>query len=467
MTSLLLLLPPLAIAAEPPLPQHAVGIPVGAVQAALDGREAAPDPRVLAPPAQLLERPLGPLRPAPDKQLYGGRMDNHVDSANFTVAWTDGDATQDVAEQASDALEAAWQALVEEQGWQQPVSSDRFMLWVLLDPGLSGTGLTTEYASTDFPDGYPVIYLNPDYAYHSSFFDSLATHEFAHALQYGQRDWNGSATDSWYWEASAEWMAEQAQPALNVYAWSVYYYSTQPWFRYDSMDNQHQYGMCVLNAYAEEALMGEEGLREIWELSAERTGQSWLDILEEYLAIPATDLWGGMTGAMGNELLFESRLYEPVLIDGLVTDGFEGEVAMLGTDYFEISEAATVSVEAAEDGDVVLISGPDGWGSSLQLAAGDVLGVIGGSEPTARYRLLLGPPEGGQDTDTPTDSDPPVGNPGDGLGGDDGGCGCASGGAPALWLGWLGMGWLGVRRRGMRALPPHPRPLSPRGEGGP
>jgi hypothetical protein len=446
MTGLLLLLTAQALAQQPPLPSHAVGIPVGEVHAALDGRGAAPDPRILTPPPQLLERPAGPLPPAPDKLLYGSRMDNHVDSANFTVAWVDGDGTQAVAEQASVALEAAWQALVSEQGWPQPVSSDRYMLWVLLEPELAGTGLTTEYTSTDFPDGYPVIYLNPDYAYHSDFFESLATHEFSHALQFGLRDWSGEATDSWYWEASAEWMAELARPELNVYAWSVYYYSTQPWFRFDAMENQHQYGMAVLNAAIEEQLTGDGGVLSVWELSAERTGQSWLPILEEHLEISATDLWGGMTGAMGNALLRESVYYEPVLIDGYVTDGFEGEVAMLGTDYFEVQEAATVSVEAVVDGQVVLISGPDGWGDSLQLSAGDVVGVIGASEPTARYRLLLGPPQGGQDTGFPTDSDPLADNPGGGLGDDGGGCGCGAAGGTALWLGWLGLGWFGVRR---------------------
>jgi hypothetical protein len=444
MPGLLLLLTPAVLAHPPPLPQPAVGIPMHEVHAALDGRAPAPDPRVLEPPPQLLERPSQPPPPAPDKQLYGGRMDNHVDSANFTVAWTDGDATQAVAEQASAAMEAAWQALVEEQGWQPPVSSDRYMLWVLLEPDLSGTGLTTEYTSADFPQGYPVIFLNPAYANHSDFFDSLSAHEFAHALQYRLRDWDGTDTDSWYWEASAEWMSEQARPELNVYAWSVYYYSTQPWFRFDSTENEHQYGMSVVNAYIEEALSDEDGLREVWELSEQRTGQPWDAILAEYLGVPATDIWGGFTGAMGNEALRESALYEPVLIDGYATDGLEGEVAMLGTDYFELREDATVSVEAVVDGEVVLISGPDGWGDSLQLGGGDVLGVIGATEPTAGYRLIVV-------EDSPdTGDDGPADNPGGGLGGQRGGCGCDTSGGAALWLGWLGLGWLRVRRREAR-----------------
>jgi len=441
MTPLILTAAALSMAAPP---QPAVGIPVHAVHAALDGRAPAPDLRVLQAPPELGPPLASPAMPSPDKLLYGTRMDNHVDSENFTVAWRDGDGSVAVAEQASEAMEAAWQVFIDDQGWRQPVSSDQYMLWVLLDPGLSGTGLTTEYSSGDFPDGYPVIFLNPGYAHHSAFFDSLCTHELAHAIQYALRDWDGSDADSWYWEASAEWMSEQARPELNVYAWSVYYYSTQPWFRFDSTDNQHQYGMSVVNAYIEEVLGDGDSLRSTWELSEQRTGVGWDLILAESIGIEAAEIWGGFSGAMANGQLRESAIYEPVLIDGPVSDGLEGEVAMLGTDYFSVTERVTVSVEALDAGGVVLASGPHGHGASVQVEFGDVVGIVGASEPTARYRISVGAPVDVQDTadtgfDTPTQQ----------WGERQGGCGCGSPAAASGWL--LGLPLLlGIGRRRRR-----------------
>ena len=431
----LLLLAPTVLANEPPAPPWVPDIPMAAVHAAIDGRAPSPHVRVLEPPPQLLLSP-GPPPPFPDKQLYGGRMDHHVDSTNFTVAWAEGDATQVDGELASQALEAAWQALVEEQAWQPPASSDTYMLWVILDPSLGGTGLTTEYTSPDFPDGYPVMFLNPTYTYDTDFFESLSAHEFSHALQFALRDWAGSASDAWYWEASAEWMAELARPELDVYAWSAAHYSSHPWYRFDSVDDYHQYGMCVLNAYVEEHLTGDGGVRAVWELSAERTGNSWDEVLVEALGVSAGDVWGGFTGAMGNQLLGESSFYEPVLSDGYAEDGLEGEVAMLGTDYFEILQDATVTVVATVEGEKVLISGPGEWGTTLNMGAGEVLGVTGVTEPTADYRLTVEPSTVERDTGDTGDPDKPE---------EPGGCACGGGVGGTFWVGLLALGW--TRRR--------------------
>jgi hypothetical protein len=447
MTALPLLLLASVQASVLDLPPDAREIPMHAVHAALAGRAPALDPRILTPPPQLLERPGGPLPPFSDKPVYGGRMDNHVDSENFTVAWADGDASQAVAEQASEALELAWQVFVDEQGWTQPISSEQFLLWVVLDPGLSGTGLCTEYSSSEFPQGYPVIYLNPSYAHHPAFFDALATHEFGHALQFALRDWRSQGSEAWYWEASAEWMTEQARPELDTYAWSVTYYSDRPWYRYDSTEDYHHYGMCALNAYIEEHMGDADTLLSIWEQGGEMSGSPWLPILEASLGATPSEIWGGFTGHMSNELLAESGLYDPVLIDGSAQDGLEGEVAMLGTDYFSISEDATVSLQATVEGEELVLSGPRSWGDSIQLRAGDVVGVVGLSEPTAHYRLEIGPPEAWDTGEALDTEDDHGGNAG--FGRDSKGCGCASPGhaMASWWLSCLWLTWLCWRRR--------------------
>jgi len=431
-------------------------IPMDAVFDALAGRGPAPDLRVVQAPVQLdgLARP--PL-PFPEKQLYGGRMDNHVDSENFTVAWNHGEATQEVGELVSQTMEEAWQALVEEQDWTQPVSSDIYMLWVLLDPWLNGTGLTTVYNTELYPQGYPVIYINPYYVFDEAFFRSLCAHEFNHALQFALRDWSSGEDESWYWEASAEWGAELALPDENAYANSSVYYSWYPWYRYSSTEDYHQYGMFVLNAYLEEHVTGSGGMRRIWELSTERAGVDWADILAESAGESAADIWGGFTAAMGNDGLREQALYEPVLIDGTLSDGFEGRVALLGTDYFTVDQRASVSVSTSVQGEEVMISGPSGWGAVIDVSPGDVLGITGLSDPDAGYLVSFGDPleqDTGGDGDSgelaDTGGRPPSldsGPAGDRpfQTGDDAACGCGTGAGGAAWLALLFAGLL--RRR--------------------
>ena len=110
-------------------------------------------------------------------------------SANFAVGWEEGQGTEDDADRALEALEQAWSALIEEQQWRQPKSSETHLIWVIFNRNLGGTGLTTSYTDSNFPDGYPVIYLNPDYSDLEDFWASLSAHEFAHAIQYAYRDY--------------------------------------------------------------------------------------------------------------------------------------------------------------------------------------------------------------------------------------------------------------------------------------
>jgi len=431
----LFLMAPPAAALEPGPGLH--DIPMGQVFEALAGLAPPPHPRVVEPPPQL-RSPSPVPSPFPDKQVYGGRMDHWVDSANFTVAWNGGDASQAEAELASGALEAAWQALVEDRGWTLPVSSDRFLLWVVLEPTLGGTGLTTEYTSIEFPDGYPVIYLNPTHAPYTQFFESLCAHELSHALQFALRDWDVGDQEAWYWEASAEWMAELARPELEAYAQSSYYYSTQPGYRFDSTENYHQYGMFPLNAAVEELMVGDGAVRAVWELSAERTGEPWHTILAEALGRSEGEIWAVFTGAMGNGTLSESSLYTAVQDMGFAGDGLEGELPMLGTDYYEIPRDCSVTVEPTVAGDRLMLAGPHDFGTTISLREGEFLAVTGLTEPTASYRLTLG--------ELAFDSGDTGLNPDK----ERGGCSCG-GGAHAAWLGLFGLPWALHRRRGQRS----------------
>ena len=379
-----------------------IDCPMAAVLAALAGQGEAPDPRVLVAPPGI---GVGiPAPPASGKGPYGSWSGPALSTDNFFIVWEGGEATEADALLAAEALEATWSALVETAGWQQPVSSDDYLLWVVMTPDLSGTGLTTEYFTDDYPDGYPVIYLNPYYSWEEDFFTSLAAHELNHALQYARRTWTADAAEAWYWEASAEWGAELALPTVDAYAAQSVYYSSYPWYRFDSTDSYHHYGMFVLNAYIEEYLTGAGGMADIWALSEQRTGAGWHDIIAESLSMEAGEIWAGFAAAMGNNQLRESDLYADVLVDGAVTDGLSGRVALLGTDYFVAEDDHTLSA-AAPSGEAVILSSPQGAGTSIQIRAGDIVAVTGLTDGGADYTLALDAPGTPEDTGHDEDTD--------------------------------------------------------------
>jgi hypothetical protein len=400
------------------------GASVGEVFEVLEGREAPFAEHVLVPPPQLSGRP-GPKPPGSDKAIYGERMDNHLDSANFTIAWADGQATRGDAEDTAAGMEAAWQALVEEQGWTQPISSDRYLLWVILESDVDYAGYTTYYWTDDYPDRYPAIYLNTDYAQHEDWWQSACAHELAHALQQAIRERSGRY-ESWYWEASAVWMEELARPELDQYGWVSEYYVEEAHRRYDSTTNSHEYGMFLLNAYIEEHLTGAGGLLSIWQHASEHQGDDWAEVLEGALGLPPAELWAGFVNATIAGDLAESRLYSDVEHDGDLYDGLEGCVAVLGTEYYRMPRDGTVTVEARDEGEEFYIAGPEGWGTTLALSRGDIVGVLTPVEPSAGYFLWVEFEEEPVDTGDWEESEDWYGS---------GGCGCAAG------SGSQGLGW--------------------------
>lgn len=302
-------------------------------------------PRASAPP------------PAAGKATYGEDLPYAVDSANFTVQWEDPTVDPARAGAISAQLEAAWTRLVEEQGWDAPVSADRWRLWVILDPALGGSGYTTEYVTDDYPEGYPVMWVNPSYELDTPAFGlSVAVHEFGHALQFRHRDWAPGDGETWFWEASAEWTAELGAPDLDTYALSSYWYAADPTVAYSRSAAGHAYGMFIVPAWLEEHGGGE--LRGVW---AGQSGQGWEDVLADAAGRPFSEVVVETAGAYGARALAESDLYyapEPTPIDGPSALRTETVAGRLGTWYYEVdpgpdgrfwSEGA-VEVRYARDG---------------------------------------------------------------------------------------------------------------------
>jgi hypothetical protein len=321
------------------------------------------------------------------KGRYGQAWPNEASSANFLVVWEDGHGNSTLAQQTLDVLEKSWEALTVELGWKIPVSSDDYLLWVILTPELSGTGFTTSYSSSDFPDGYPVIYLNPNYADNTDFWASLSAHEFAHALQYAHRKYTTNEEEPWYWEASAEWQAELALPMVNAYGAQSWYYSEQTHFRYSSMENSHQYGMFLLNAYLEEHLTGPGGIKAIWELAAEAPNKGWDSLIPESTGLSFVEIFGGFTQTMTAMNLQDADHYYPPKRQGVLAEDSSGELAYLGTHYWKVTEDFLV----ASEGEVQLASAT-GFGQQVTVRAGEKIAVTGlNATKLADYQLILSP----------------------------------------------------------------------------
>ena len=354
----------------------------------------------------------------PGKARYGEAWPNEAASDNFLVVWENNNGNNALANRTLDTLERTWKALVDEADWQQPVSSEDYLLWVVLSPELSETGFTTSYTSSEFPKGYPVIYLNPNYAQDTRFWDSLSAHEFAHALQYVHRSYSTNLEEPWYWEASAEWLAELALPEVNAYGAQSWYYAEQSHFRYSSMENAHQYGMFVLNAHIEEHLTGPGSVKSIWELAAQNPNKNWDELLSEGLNEPISTLFAGFTQSMATMNLKDAIHYYAPKSNGILLDQSAGRLPYLGTHYWKATTDAWVTVE----GEVILASEKN-LGDQVVVFAGENLAVTGLNKVSlTNYTLTLAPiPEDsgivdsgeGADTGTPEKETP-------------GGCACDS-----------------------------------------
>ena len=372
---------------------------------ALQGRAAPTFPAMVERPS-FIHPPRHP--PPPDRTIYGTSWDNHIETAHFTIQWWSDSVSESQARASAEALEMGWQAFIEEQGWKPPVSSDSHYIWVLLDPDLgSTTGYTTEYVDSNYPEGLPVIYLNPTTLrdFGEPFYTSLCVHELMHAIQYGTRDYSwaddSSDTENWYWEASATHASELADPSVDGHQYASAWYADQPHLRYDSYVGSHQYGMFVFNAWLDEH-HGAGTMQAVWTQAESMSGTPWPDIIEATTGSTAAQSWAGFTHAYGNEQMEESDLYGPVTTEGALEDGSQGRLDQLGTHYWTVSADVVVT----PDSDDIILAGALEPGASVRTHASTRLSVTALNDGT-KYALSVSLPGSAGDTGASSGSDEP------------------------------------------------------------
>lgn len=329
-----------------------------------------------------------------------------METTNFTLQWEDASLDSDRVSALAAALEQGWQVLITEQGWPQPTSTDQYLLRVTLDPGLSGSGYTTVYTSDDYPQGYPVIYLNPSYLEdeYEAYARSVAIHELAHTLQYVLIDWTELVVGAmWYWEATAEWLPEIAAPELDTYALSTYWYARYPNGDFDTFYNYHPYGMVFLNACLDEYY--DADFLAIWQAGSPEGG--WDTVIADAVGEDFATIITTCSAAYAAGELRESALYEPIT-PITPTDGRVLDLGLYGTWFYQTAAPLQVSGPA----EVVYLDD-----------AGQDTGGIAAITRIAEGDIVLGAP-----ADTGADKPTPAG------------CGCNSStplGGAGLWLALL------------------------------
>lgn len=415
-------------------------------------------------------------------------------SEHFSVEY-DAAVPDATAEKFANALEEGYDAMVNELGWTRLEGDDRYYILAYISED-SGDGA---YTTVDYcQDGrawmpYIVTYQNV-FSGMGTWYEDMSVHEFNHAQQFNY----GFAHEFWWWEATATYIQESAQPSNNW--WSQYInggFSTQPWVsmrassQSDAAQFWHMYGMAVWGFYLDEHVDGHELVRETWEEIVGNRGQ-YDTTMEEVLTELGYDfeaLYLDFVIQSGQMNYREHNLMETPNRSGSVTSlPAGGEPSSkerpkgLGQNYINVNPN-TATEELPDllfkfggdpEGDfrvflvgyndqvpevVVPIEILDGVGEGVLEGFGefdDVLAVItpmGDVRGTFNYGwamegALVNPPEEEEPEDNkPTDEGETIeGDQPLNIGGD---CGCASraggaGGAAGLALGALA---LGARRR--------------------
>lgn len=408
--------------------------------------------------------------PPEERVIYGTPYANHVETEHFTINWERGLAYGGGAERAGEALEAAWTYFVDEAGWTPPVSSDRYYLWVLLVDDLDGTGLTTEYYTEEYPEGFPVIFLNGSWAPDEPFWESLTIHEFHHTLQYAVRDYDGEgAVESWYWEASATWAASLVVPDSAAVDYIAPWYGDQADLAYLSTEGSHQYGMYVFNAWLDTDGVGPGTMQAAWDAGAVDQDADWRTLLERASGVPAATLWSGFAGAYGNDTYGRSAAWQdPVVVEIQAGGSWSGSADELGTVYYRATEPLVAEGHWTHGSDPSAATGSGPFGIAdgpWTLAAGDTLALTTTTGTLCGWSLTTtsldgdtgdtGEPEDSGDTGRADDSEAGEGEPQacacDGTGG--------GGLATSVWVaGWV---WAQSRRRWPGGAPHAQRPSPP------
>lgn len=200
-----------------------------------------------------------------DDEGFDGVFDQTRTSAHYVLAWDAAnsaivDGTIDTYES---ALEASWEAEVENLGWSAPDETDTCLMTVLITEFPTSWGDTGGYTNVLQTGTVPFMVLNTDWLQYGDIWtQTLVAHEFNHASQFSY-DVFWEESDWWYWESTAEWVPDEVYDDADTYIWSLWSYLYAPELGLESTEEYVDYGHFAFNTVLAEQLSA-DAVRQIW-----------------------------------------------------------------------------------------------------------------------------------------------------------------------------------------------------------
>jgi len=227
------------------------------------------------------------------------------ESANFAVKWQSASLTEEQAQTVLDTLEATWVKYAS-LGHAGPTGTETYKLNAYVhgiedNPPIDFDG---GYASLD-DQGYPYFVISSNIIDDG---DEVVQHVTAHELYHDyQLSLSAFADQSgyWFWEATADWAAQETFPALaRPYAFVGAYalatelalFSAGDPFGEDPIAGVHQYGSSIFERYLTDRLDDPTLVPRAWMESG--PGDDPLEVMDGLL--PAGAIEGGLAGAFAD-----------------------------------------------------------------------------------------------------------------------------------------------------------------------
>jgi uncharacterized protein (TIGR03382 family) len=233
--------------------------------------------------------PVKQLRAGATKLVRDGFPGPHQarTSANFAVQWRDAAVTDAQAQQILDAAEQGFSLYTGAFAQTPPSGSDAYLINIYVSasaqdsPSIDFDG---GYAWSD-DEGYPYVVLSAALLTDGPNLVDTTVHELYHDFQITA---GAFATQYWYWEATAEWAAQELLPESNVayvfigaYALAeelpIFYWSDP--LAGDPVVGVHQYGAASLPNYLTSSMQDRSLVPATW-----RTGAAADDPLDALFA---------------------------------------------------------------------------------------------------------------------------------------------------------------------------------------
>jgi hypothetical protein len=180
-------------------------------------------------------------------------------SANFALRWQAAALDDAQAQMVLGAAESAWSLYVGELGHRTPIGSDAFLLDIYVSTATDTPAIDYGggYATLD-GEGYPYFVVSADLLASPTSLRHVVTHELYHCFQ-TSRDAFRVDGSFWYWEATAEWAAQERAPeepdsyaftgALGLSTHVPMFYMGDPSGAEDPVTGIHQYAASLFPRY--------------------------------------------------------------------------------------------------------------------------------------------------------------------------------------------------------------------------